>query len=100
MRHHAAADSLPKIIRALDEPVADSAAIPTYFMAEVTKPHVTVVLTGEGADELFAGYSHYKILAWADRLSAVSPPAAVRFVLSKFSRSDRRRPRRGVCRHA
>ena len=86
VRGHAAA-GLPKIIRALDEPVADSAAIPTYFMAELTKPHVTVVLTGEGADELFAGYSHYKILAWADRLSAVSPAAAVRFVLSAFSRS-------------
>ena len=85
VRHHAVAE-LPKIIHALDEPVADSAAIPTYFMAEVTKPHVTVVLTGEGADELFAGYSHYRILVWADRLAAVSPAAAARFVLSMFSR--------------
>jgi asparagine synthase (glutamine-hydrolysing) len=83
---HPAATELPKIIRALDEPVADSAAIPTYFMAEATKPHVTVVLTGEGADELFAGYSHYRILIWADRLAAESTAAATRFVLSRFSR--------------
>jgi asparagine synthase (glutamine-hydrolysing) len=77
VKHHSTED-LPKIIRALDEPVADSAAIPTYFMAEVTKPHVTVVLTGEGADEIFAGYSHYKILLWGDRLSALGPGPAAR----------------------
>ena len=79
VRHHSA-DELPKIIRALDEPVADSAAIPTYFMAALTKAHVTVVLTGEGADELFAGYSHYKLLSWCDRLAAVSPGAAARML--------------------
>jgi len=75
---HYSADALPRIIRALDEPVADSAAIPTYLMAELTKEHVTVVLTGEGADELFAGYSHYKLLSWCDRLSRLSPGAAAR----------------------
>lgn len=79
VKHHSI-DSLPGIIRALDEPVADSAVIPTYFMAEATKPHVTVVLTGEGADELFAGYSHYKILVTADRMAAVSPGAAARWL--------------------
>lgn len=83
VRHHSI-DELPKIIRMLDEPVADSAAIPTYFMAELTKPHVTVVLTGEGADELFAGYSHYKILCAADRLSAVSPGAAGRWLARRL----------------
>ena len=78
------ADELPKIIRALDEPVADSAAIPTYFMAQLTKEHVTVVLTGEGADELFAGYSHYKLLSWFDRLAVVSPGAAARWLGARF----------------
>jgi len=77
--HHSASE-LPAIIRALDEPVADSAAIPTYFMAQLTKPYVTVVLTGEGADELFAGYSHYKILAGADRLASLSPGGAARWL--------------------
>ena len=86
VRHHSI-DELPKIIRMLDEPVADSAAIPTYFMAELTKPHVTVVLTGEGADELFAGYSHYKILCAADRLSAVSPGAAGRWLAHRLGGS-------------
>ena len=71
-------DELPRIIRYLDEPVADSAAIPTYFMAQLTKQHATVVLTGEGADELFAGYSHYKFLCWTDRASFLSPGTAAR----------------------
>ncbi len=81
--HHSASE-LPAIIRALDEPVADSAAIPTYFMAQLTKPHVTVVLTGEGADELFAGYSHYKILTMADRLASLSPGAAGRWLAGRL----------------
>ena len=83
VRRHAV-DDLPEIIRALDEPVADSAAIPTYFMAQLTKAHATVVLTGEGADELFAGYSHYKIFSWMDRLSALSPGAVSRWLGSMF----------------
>jgi len=72
-----ARELLPRIVHALDEPVADAAAIPTYLMAELTKRHVTVVLTGEGADELFAGYSHYKILAAGDRAALLSPAALV-----------------------
>ncbi len=77
---HHSADEFPRIVRALDEPVADSAAIPTYYMAELTKRHVTVVLTGEGADELFAGYSHYKLLTWFDRVAWASPGAVARWL--------------------
>ncbi|RXZ02160.1 asparagine synthase (glutamine-hydrolyzing) [Fictibacillus sp. S7] len=50
---------LPKIIWHLDEPVADPAAIPLYFVAREARKHVTVVLSGEGADELFGGYNIY-----------------------------------------
>ena len=70
---HDSLELLPRIIWHLDEPVADPAVIPTYLMAELTKEHVTVVLTGEGADELFAGYSHYKIFTWGDRLKWLMP---------------------------
>jgi asparagine synthase (glutamine-hydrolysing) len=57
-------DILPEIVWHFDEPVADPAAIPTYLMSKATKKDVTVVLTGEGADEIFAGYEQYKILKY------------------------------------
>lgn len=47
---------LPKIIWHLDEPLADPAAIPTYLLSKLAREKVKVVLTGEGGDELFAGY--------------------------------------------
>jgi len=86
-----AAEEFPKIIRSLDEPVADAAAIPTYYMAQATKEHATVVLTGEGADELFAGYSHYKVLAAMDRLRALSPGVAARAMGRMFGTGALRR---------
>ncbi|WP_282035315.1 asparagine synthase (glutamine-hydrolyzing) [Metabacillus indicus] len=50
---------LPKIIWHMDEPVADPAAVPLYFVAREASKHVKVVLSGEGADELFGGYNIY-----------------------------------------
>lgn len=52
--------NLPKIIWHMDEPVADPAAIPLFFVAREASKHVKVVLSGEGADELFAGYNIYR----------------------------------------
>ncbi len=51
---------LPLVAAALDEPTADYATLPTYRLAEAAKGTLTVVLTGEGGDELFAGYGRYR----------------------------------------
>ncbi len=51
---------LPKIIWHMDDPLADPAAIPLYFVAREASKQVTVVLSGEGADELFGGYNIYR----------------------------------------
>ncbi|WP_040952913.1 asparagine synthase (glutamine-hydrolyzing) [Gorillibacterium massiliense] len=53
-------DSLPKAIWHQDEPVADPSAIALYHLAQLAREHVTVVLSGEGADELFGGYRIYR----------------------------------------
>src|SRR5699024_8127768 len=54
------ASAIPKIIWYLDDPVADPALVPLYFVAAEARKHVKVVLSGEGADELFGGYTIYK----------------------------------------
>lgn len=51
---------LPRIIWHMDEPMADPAAIPLYFVAREARKHVKVVLSGEGSDELFGGYNIYR----------------------------------------
>lgn len=53
-------DHLPQIIWYMDEPLADPAAIPLYFVSKLAREHVTVVLSGEGADEFFGGYKIYR----------------------------------------
>ncbi|HER2169515.1 TPA: asparagine synthase C-terminal domain-containing protein, partial [Streptococcus pyogenes] len=51
---------LPRIIWHMDDPLADPAAVPLYFLSREARKHVKVALSGEGADELFGGYNIYR----------------------------------------
>lgn len=59
-------NSLPFILKNLDQPFADYAALPTFIMSKFAAEHVKVVLSGEGADELFGGYNRYRLFALFD----------------------------------
>jgi asparagine synthase (glutamine-hydrolysing) len=67
---------VPRIVRHYGEPFADSSAIPCFYLAEVTRSHVTVALNGDGGDESFGGYTRYVANRLASRLDYL--PAKVR----------------------
>lgn len=67
-------DAIPIIddlIWYLDEPFSDPSAIPTYFVSKIAREQVTVVLTGDGGDEMFAGYSGYNVEAVLNRFRKI-----------------------------
>jgi asparagine synthase (glutamine-hydrolysing) len=63
--------TLPQLVWHEDEPIAFDSSVPLYFVSRLARDHVKVVLTGEGADELFLGYNRYRVTAWNARLGQI-----------------------------
>jgi asparagine synthase (glutamine-hydrolysing) len=90
-------DALPLLVWHEDEPIATPASIPLHFVSRLAREHVKVVLTGEGADELFLGYNRYRVTAWNQRLGRAYEalvPGAVRDRLARLPRALPRPVRR------
>jgi asparagine synthase (glutamine-hydrolysing) len=79
-------DALPRLVWHEDEPIAHPSSVPLYFVSVLAKRHVTVVLTGEGSDELLAGYGRYPRIMWnwrAGRLYDTAVPGGVRSAIAE-----------------
>ncbi len=80
-RHHeemldmvTARDLMEPVLSRMDEPLGDPSILPTYLLSGTTRKHVTVALSGDGGDELFAGYDPFAALRPASLYSRVVPP--------------------------
>ena len=62
------ASFMPEYVRCMEEPVCEPPAIALYYVSKLARNYVTVLLSGEGGDEAFAGYSNYRNLVWLERV--------------------------------
>lgn len=83
---------LKKVIWHMDEPIADGGAFATYMISEVVKQYVKVVLVGEGADELFAGYSWHRMAVGSFSLIPKAIKSRFYFYLNTFYRRRKNLP--------
>lgn len=78
---------IPQIFDLLDEPQGDGSLLPTYLLCRFARRHVTVALSGDGGDELFAGYDPFRALKMADLYSKIVPRpvhAAIRMLAARL----------------
>ncbi|MHB8539101.1 MAG: asparagine synthase (glutamine-hydrolyzing) [Candidatus Dormibacteria bacterium] len=85
---------LPKYVWHMEEPVCEPPAIAMFYVSRLAKRSVKVLISGEGGDEAFAGYSRYRNLLWLERLKSVSKPlngvlSAGLLVLNRLLRSEK-----------
>jgi len=69
-----ALEILPQLVEAYDEPFGDLSAVPTYYLCQMTRRHVTVALSGDGGDESFLGYNRYPGARALDRVGRLLTP--------------------------
>jgi asparagine synthase (glutamine-hydrolysing) len=79
-----AVELLPKMVRHYGEPFGDHSALPSFYLAEMAREHVTVALNGDGGDECFGGYQRYSSQLMAARLERL--PAGLRNSLAAAGR--------------
>ena len=80
--------SLSKIVWHLDEPINNPAAVPLYYMSKAAKKDMTVVLNGNGGDEIFAGYRQHKVLSYLNKLNHL-PMINSKFLSRSLKKSAR-----------
>ncbi|MEQ9448978.1 MAG: asparagine synthase C-terminal domain-containing protein, partial [Rhodospirillaceae bacterium] len=88
----AAQETVPNLLARLGEPLGDSSILPTSMLAAFARKHVTVALSGDGGDELFAGYDPFRVLKRAELYNRIVPKpvhTAVSFVAARLPQSDR-----------
>ena len=76
---------VPALARIFDEPFGDSSALPSFFLMQLARQHVKVALSGDGGDELFAGYRRYVFHQREENLRRILPPAIRRSIFAGLS---------------
>lgn len=86
-------DMLPRYLSYIDEPYGDGSAIPTYYVCQLAKDNVVVVLSGEGGDECFAGYetyAAYHAAKWFSRIPRLVRNGLIAPLVSRLPTSDKK----------